>query len=151
MMWMMRCYGRGDWWQWNIMRRDSVDLQMQNYEQSNATVNSRSCLLRDSRTFKKFCCGFDKNSYTLLRMYVSNITSFFRVKILPSPHLLFFCNSRILHGNDDIITPTQASHDRIFLTRDRPGFILMFMSLDQLLRGQAVSFLHCRCRYHKFI
>jgi hypothetical protein len=46
------------------MRRDSVDLQMQNYEQSNATVNSRSCLLRDSRTFKKFCCGLDKNSYT---------------------------------------------------------------------------------------
>ena len=34
MMWMMRCYGR-----WHeIMRRDSVDLQMQNYEQSNATV-----------------------------------------------------------------------------------------------------------------
>ena len=29
MMWMMRCYGRGDWWQWNIMRRESVDLQMQ--------------------------------------------------------------------------------------------------------------------------
>ena len=93
MMWMMRCYGRGDWWQWNnIMRRESVDLQMQNNEQSNATVKQPFLLGFIHTRFKKFCSGLDKNSYTLLNTIVFKCYELLLKFCLLL--WLFFCNAR---------------------------------------------------------
>ena len=145
MMWMMRCYGRGDWWQWNIMRRESVDLQMQIMSRAMRQSNSRSCLRFIHTRFKKFCSGvpakkwpthgLDKNSYTLLNTIVFKCYELLLKFCLLL--WLFFCNARRQrqwrHHHRRVVY-------RIFLSEpacDRAGFILM--SLDQL-RGSAVSF-----------